>query len=255
MKLIPTTAALCLAALTLTSCASRLTLTADELAGEWIVTRLDGTAVEPGNDVPFLGFDSTRIYGFTGCNRLTGALPGEKMKRGEVNFDRMATTMMACPDNRYEQPFMNALRQTERMLLADGQLVMIGADRRELMAFERRPFGVTSPDGTWDVIELRGQAVTPGEGTPYLTIDTGHFRLSGFTGCNRITGSLRPGEIEGGKPDFSNVGTTRMACPDDKYEEPFMQALRATTSLMTSGQTMLLKGVGGQTLMKLKKRQ
>lgn len=255
MKLTTTTAALTLAALTLTSCASRLTLTADELAGEWTVTRLDGTTVEPGNDVPYLGFDSTRVYGFTGCNRLTGSLPGRKMKRGEVDFGRVATTMMACPDSRYEQPFMNALRQTERMLLADGQLVMVGADRREVMALERRPFAVTSPNGTWDVVELRGQAVTPGEDTPYLTIDLNRFRISGFTGCNRITGSLRPGEIEGGNPDFSKLGTTRMACPDDKYEERFMQALRATTSLMTSGQTMLLKDAGGQTLVKLKKRQ
>ncbi len=255
MKLIPTTAALCLAALTLTSCASRLTLTADELAGEWAVARLDGKAVDPGKDVPYLGFDSTRVYGFTGCNRLMGSLPGEKMKRGEVDFGRVATTMMACPDNRYEQAFMNALRQTERMALVDGQLVMIGADRREVMALERRPFQVMSPDGTWDVTELRGEPVTPGEGTPYLTFDLNRFRISGFTGCNRITGSLRPGEVEGGKPDFSKLGTTRMACPDDQYEERFMSALRATASLMTNGPTMLLKDAGGQTLVKLKKRQ
>ena len=154
MKLTTTTAALSLAALTLTSCGSRHVLTAGELSGEWAVARLDGKAVDPGKDVPYLGFDSTRVYGFTGCNRLMGSLPGEKMKRGEVDFGRVATTMMACPDNRYEQAFMNALRQTERMALVDGQLVMIGADRREVMALERRPFQVMSPDGTWDVTDI-----------------------------------------------------------------------------------------------------
>lgn len=255
MKLTTMTVAFAWAALTLTSCASRHMLTAGDLSGEWAVTRLDGAAVEPGKDTPYLGFDSTRVYGFTGCNRLTGSLPGERMKNGEVDFSRVATTMMACPDSRYEQAFMNALRQAERMLLADGRLVMVGADRREVMALERRPFRVMSPDGTWDVTELRGEAVTPGEGTPYLTFDMSHHRISGFTGCNRITGTMVPGEVESGKPDFSKLGTTRMACPDDKYEERFMSALRASTSLMTNGPTMLLKGAGGQTLVKLKKRQ
>ena len=249
------TAAVALAALTLTSCASRRVLTEQQLAGEWAVVSLGAENVTPDERTPYLGFEGNRMYGFTGCNRLTGALPEGGIRKGKVDFSKVATTMMTCPDNRYEQKFMDALRNAGEMRLIGGQLVFIADNGRQTMVLARRPFQVTELDGTWDVTELRGAAVTPGEDTPYLTFDMSGRQISGFTGCNRIMGSLDPEKVRAGKPDFSKLGTTRMACPDNSYEATFLSALRATATLMTNGPTMILKGAGGQTLVKLRKRQ
>lgn len=63
------------------------------LAGDWVVTRLDGAALPKGADVT-LSFDAGRIAGVAACNRFTGSftLTGEGLAIGPV-----AGTRMACP--------------------------------------------------------------------------------------------------------------------------------------------------------------
>lgn len=40
------------------------------------MTNIGGRAITPSDETPFLGFDLNEgnIYGFTGCNRLTGSM-------------------------------------------------------------------------------------------------------------------------------------------------------------------------------------
>ncbi|NBE08046.1 META domain-containing protein [Paragemmobacter ruber] len=64
------------------------------LAGEWVVTTLDGAALAKGADVT-LAFDAGRIAGLAACNRYAGSytLTGEGL-----TFGPMAGTRMACPE-------------------------------------------------------------------------------------------------------------------------------------------------------------
>ena len=50
--------------------------------------------------------------------------------------------------------------------------------------------------------------------TPDLQLDVPNRRVSGSTGCNRMTG---PFEIDGQKFQFGNLATTKMGCPG--YDE------------------------------------
>lgn len=63
------------------------------LAGDWVVTTLDGTVLPKGADVT-LTFDAGRIMGLAACNRYSGSytLTGEGL-----SFGPMAGTRMACP--------------------------------------------------------------------------------------------------------------------------------------------------------------
>lgn len=108
--------------------------------------------------------------------------------------------------------------------------------------------------GEWNVINLNGQSITPSDETPFLGFDQAKGNVYGFTGCNRLTGSINLKKLANGKPDFSQMGMTRMLCPDDVYEGPFMDALsKVKTSELKDGE-MLLKDAQGKVIIILKKK-
>ena len=94
--------------LLLASCAT--SKSAYTVAGEWSVTNLNGQNITPSDETPFLGFDTSKghVYGFTGCNRLTGEINLKDFANGKPNFSKMGMTRMLCPDDTYESRFMDA---------------------------------------------------------------------------------------------------------------------------------------------------
>ena len=51
---------------------------------------------------------------------------------------------------------------------------------------------LASINGEWNIIEVNGSKVTPGESRtlPFITFDTATGRVSGNSGCNRMMGSF-----------------------------------------------------------------
>ena len=60
----------------------------------------------------------------------------------------------------------------------------------------------------WKLVLLNGTNVA-NSSTAYLELNAEQTRLSGNTGCNRMFGNAN---VHGRRVDFSNIGTTRMAC-------------------------------------------
>ncbi|KND56958.1 Heat shock protein [Candidatus Paraburkholderia schumanniana] len=91
-------------------------------------------------------------------------------------------------------------------------------------------------DTQWDLAnwtDAKGQprAVQHGAGNggQTLTLDfstaSGHRRVSGFSGCNRFTGTY---DLKGGKLSFGPLAGTRMACASGAgaaLERPYLDAL------------------------------
>ena len=50
---------------------------------------------------------------------------------------------------------------------------------------------LSSINGEWNIIEVNGSKITPGESTPlpFIAFDTATGRVSGNSGCNRMMGS------------------------------------------------------------------
>lgn len=109
--------------------------------------------------------------------------------------------------------------------------------------------------GEWNVTNLNGKTITPSDETPFLGFDQAKGTIYGFSGCNRLTGTIDLQKFANGKPDFSHMGMTRMMCPDDTYEREFMSALdKVKTSEVKDGE-ILLKDAKGNVLITLKKRK
>lgn len=76
----------------------------------------------------------------------------------------------------------------------------------------------------WKLVRLAGTPVTTAS-KAYLELNAEQTRFSGNAGCNRMFGAVT---VQGRRIDFSNVGTTRMACADPRVrnvETAFVRAL------------------------------
>jgi heat shock protein HslJ len=81
----------------------------------------------------------------------------------------------------------------------------------------------------WTLLEIDGKAIVPsGEATaPTLTFDGPESRVSGSTGCNRLTGNYKSDE---GMLHFTPLATTRMMCAHPAVDEQaFLAALASVT--------------------------
>ncbi|WP_280747499.1 META domain-containing protein [Parabacteroides sp. PF5-9] len=80
-------------------------------------------------------------------------------------------------------------------------------------------------DGNWKVTELNEQKLDPEQSRQVLQFDILRRHLSGNAGCNRMTGSIEYNEAMPNIIKFSQVATTRMACPNMKSENEFLGTL------------------------------
>jgi heat shock protein HslJ len=99
---------------------------------------------------------------------------------------------------------------------------------------------------TWNLAELDGAPIQPtGQRVPYLRLDGGQKRASGFAGCNRMSGEY---QLDGEKVRFPALISTKMACPDLELENGFMIALNVTTGWRIMDSKLELLGAEGQVL-------
>ena len=91
----------------------------------------------------------------------------------------------------------------------------------------------------WKLVQLDGANVQASS-KAYLELDASQTRFSGNTGCNRMFG---PVVVQARRIDFSNIGTTRMACTDPRarrLETSFVRALENVDRYRRSGNSLEL---------------
>jgi heat shock protein HslJ len=75
----------------------------------------------------------------------------------------------------------------------------------------------------WTLTEVDGQPVTPaGTDRDAHLLFTTLNRVTGSTGCNRLTGTYEL--LDGNKIRFSPLATTRMLCPDSDGGNPLHES-------------------------------
>ena len=95
---------------------------------------------------------------------------------------------------------------------------------------------VSSINGEWNIIEVNGSKVAPGESRtlPFIAFDTATGRVSGNSGCNRMMGTFdvnaKPGSLELGA-----MASTRMMCPDMTTEKNVLSALAQVKGYKKAG--------------------
>ncbi|MFI5182012.1 MAG: copper resistance protein NlpE N-terminal domain-containing protein [Thermoanaerobaculia bacterium] len=100
--------------------------------------------------------------------------------------------------------------------------------------------GRTPVGQTWTLVSLTGQAVTPGAGqnAPSLFFDPGSHRITGSTGCNRLTGRYA---LDGDVVTFNYLVPGRRTCKEgNETETTFLRVLGDVTGWSLSGDRLTL---------------
>jgi heat shock protein HslJ len=105
----------------------------------WTLVRMDD---EPWpEDVPpaTLALDGTRVAGFAGCNRFSGAV--EETSPGRITMGPLVSTRMACPAPRMdlEHHFLDALGKATQYGFLMGRLALTAVDGTTIRRLEFAP--------------------------------------------------------------------------------------------------------------------
>lgn len=100
----------------------------------------------------------------------------------------------------------------------------------------------------WALEKLNGKTVSATDFTkeiPNLEINSSTNTFTGFAGCNRMNGAIF---FEMGLLRFTNIITTRMACPAINKEAQFLKALQSTTTYKVENLRLTLSNPSGEKL-------
>lgn len=125
-----------MAVVAMASCAEKKSL--EVLGGEWNVVSV-GELVVPDSVDAFIGFDLAEqiVYGCTGCNQLTGAMPAE-VKPEMPMFAALGSTRMMCADMTIEDVMLPALGQVVDFNVEGDNLYLLGVDGATLLSLQKR---------------------------------------------------------------------------------------------------------------------
>jgi|SRR5687768_13072293 len=91
----------------------------------------------------------------------------------------------------------------------------------------------------WKLVHLNGANVA-NSSRAYLELNAEQTRFTGNTGCNRMFGSVT---VQGRRVDFSNIGSTRMACLQPRIQQvetAFVRALENVDRFRQRGNSLEL---------------
>lgn len=110
----------------------------DALNGEWNVVSV-GEMVVPDSADAFIGFNVAEqlVYGSTGCNHLTGALPAEVTPEAPM-FATVGSTRMMCADMTVEDALLPALGQVVDFKVDGDNLYFLDATGTTVISLAKR---------------------------------------------------------------------------------------------------------------------
>lgn len=229
--------------------------TQSNISGDWAIETVMGKKAV-GETVPFIKFSPSenRIYGNNGCNVINAQYEADAAKKS-ITFSDLATTMMLCADtNITDAEVGQALGMATSYSIeesdTDQTMTLYNAEGKTVMTLMHRDFHFL--DGTWAVVAIDGENVDIDGMKIALDVDERH--LHGNTGCNIINGELETDMDTPNSISFSQIGMTRMACPNSGWETRMTMALEeAVTAKRISKDEIEFIGSNGQQVMLLKR--
>ncbi len=105
---------------------------------QWKLMEMDGKAnpaftAEPDTFNFTLDPSRMMVYGVGACNRLFG--PYELEGKDELDIERLASTMMACPNMDLESRFSKLLEEADKYKI-DGDVLTLFDDGKKLLVFK-----------------------------------------------------------------------------------------------------------------------
>lgn len=110
----------------------------EALEGDWRVVSV-GELLVPDSVDAFMGFNVAEqlVYGCTGCNHLTGALPTEANPSSPL-FANMGSTRMLCADMAIEDAMLPALAKVVDFKVEGDNLYFLNAEGATVITLAKR---------------------------------------------------------------------------------------------------------------------
>lgn len=224
--------------------------------GQWTISSVGDISVNAEDDAPYINFDPQgRFYAYDGCNIINGDYVIKS--DGSIVFSNTLSTMKYCPDVEYGALIDSILSPKSKLAvdcrrIGQDTYLYIKNDKGNTLATFRR-HNMEFLNGNWKVTAINGAKVNSDELT--LFFDIAELKIHGNTGCNFFNGQIYIDPAKSNAIDFSNMGMTRMACPDSNREQAMMVALEETASAIAGKKenTALLLSKAGKELLQLKK--
>ncbi len=201
------------------------------LYGEWTIANVGGMEVT-GEERPYLIFDTTavnpfemKLYVNDGCNYLNGRVA--VTPKGDIRpVNDFLSTMRYCADAKYELGIGTALNSMAHFKIEkiSNDYILYLKNASDSTSMTMRKSDLTFLNGAWRVSVLDGKNI-PADAEMQMVIDLPELKVHGNTGCNILNGSIFVDPAKQNSLQFSNLATTRMACPDMEREQKFLVVL------------------------------
>jgi heat shock protein HslJ len=111
------------------------------LNGNWLVTSIDGKAIDDEEANVFFDIHELKIHGNTGCNFFNGDIYIDPNRSNAIDFSKMGVTRMACPKTAQETAMLVALESTASAIAGrhESTVLLLDKNGKELMTLRRIP--------------------------------------------------------------------------------------------------------------------
>ncbi|MFE5701692.1 META domain-containing protein [Rhodococcus sp. ACS1] len=220
----------------------------DPTGRTFVSTSVEGDPI-PGGGPLVLGFtDPGRLSVDAGCNQGSADVD---LSDGKIVTGPLAMTLMACPGEAAgADAWVAALLDAQPNWTLGGDTLTLTTPTASVTLTDEK---VARPDRpvvgtTWTVTALISpDAVTTTaalERTAPQLLIAADGSASGFTGCNRMTGTA---DVQQSSITFGSWATTRMACPPDEteVERAVLAALTGETGYSVHSDSMRVVNADG----------
>lgn len=250
-------AALSLLLLAATACSdNEPTPTAPEptpMGHTYISTEVTGTPI-PGGGPLTLTFADGRISAEAGCNTHSGAVD---LRDHVLYVSDLASTLVGCPGERAgSDAWIDDLLRTDPTWQLDQERLTLTAKGSTVVLTDKKTLQPDRPiRGTeWVVTSLltpdaRISSQTIDQIRPALTV-ADDDSLTGFAGCNRMTGRAVVTGTPAGADIAFTAATTRMMCGPEvmEVERAVLAALDGSAQATVDADTLTLRNPNGHGL-------
>lgn len=225
--------------------------------GRWLIAGVEDKQVVAEDDAPYIDFENGtgRFYASDGCNIVNG----NYLLRtdGRLVFSNVLSTMKYCAGNEYDVLISKYINDGSQ-LYVDTQRIgqdtyLYLRDSADKVVMTLRRHNMEFLNGNWTVSSIGGTRIDDPECNIFFDIAEG--KVHGNTGCNYFNGDIYIDPNRSNALDLSNMGSTRMACPNGDREQRMLVALESTASAIagTNSETVLLLNSAGQEVMTLRR--
>ena len=229
-----------------------------EIAGEWQIIMVGKTSIDRDEDMPYIVFDPEQnsFYANNGCNTLNGVFT--LSSDSVITFHNVLSTMRLCQDSPYEHEINIIIADdvaTQLRLSSVGSesyIDFLSTSGKSLMRLRRGNLDFLN--GNWDVESIAG--LDKLEVPASIFFDLGELKLHGNTGCNFVNGNIYLDHRRSNAVDFSNMITTRMACPYNDQQTAMLVALEQTETALSDGSDkVMFLDAAGRNVMTLRRAE